>query len=94
MNITTASLTTHFHLVAVQMVQTFSHCVLGSGDEMDLDELLATKLVTFMMEHHNTVFQVPSKLRRQVDEHLSHLKRVQVSPPHSLCAFAAHERPR
>lgn len=61
------------------MVQMFSPCVLGSADEMDLDELLATKLVTFMMEHHGTIFQVPSKLRCQVDEHLSHLKRVQVS---------------
>lgn len=45
---------------------------------MDLDELLATKLVTFMMEHHDTIFLVPAKLRRQVEEHLSHLKRVQV----------------
>lgn len=45
---------------------------------MDLDELLATKLVTFMMEHHNTIFQVPAKLRCQVEEHLSHLKRAQV----------------
>lgn len=61
------------------MIQMFSPCVLGSADEMDLDELLATKLVTFMMEHHGTIFQVPSKLRCQVDEHLSHLKRVQVS---------------
>ncbi|XP_061676872.1 DEP domain-containing protein 1B isoform X1 [Syngnathoides biaculeatus] len=60
------------------MVQTFSHCVLGSPDEMDLDELLATKLVTFMMEHHNTIFQVPNKLRHQVEEHLSHLRRVQI----------------
>lgn len=66
-------------LVPIQMVQMFSHCVLGSVDEMDLDELLATKLVTFMMEHHNTIFQVPSKLGRQVQEHLSHLRRVQVS---------------
>lgn len=61
------------------MVQTFSQCVLGSADDMDLDELLATKLVTFMMEHHNIIFQVPTKLRCQVDEHLSHLKRAQVS---------------
>lgn len=61
------------------MVQMFSHCVLGSVDDMDLDELLATKLVTFMMEHHSTIFQAPSKLHRQVEEHLSHLKRVQVS---------------
>ncbi|XP_039869193.1 DEP domain-containing protein 1B [Simochromis diagramma] len=60
------------------MVQMFSQCVLGSADDMDLDELLATKLVTFMMEHHNTIFQVPAKLRCQVEEHLSHLKRAQI----------------
>ncbi|KAM9806784.1 DEP domain-containing protein 1B isoform X2 [Syngnathus typhle] len=60
------------------MVQMFSQCVLGSPDEMDLDELLASKLVTFMMEHYNTIFQVPDKLRRQVEEHLSHFRRVQI----------------
>ncbi|KAM8846364.1 DEP domain-containing protein 1B-like isoform 1-T1 [Synchiropus picturatus] len=71
------------------MVQTFSHCVLGSVDEMDVDELLATKLVTFMMEHHNTIFQVPSNLRLQVDGHLSHLKRVQIKYAGSDTDFSA-----
>ncbi|XP_074510834.1 DEP domain-containing protein 1B-like [Sebastes fasciatus] len=71
------------------MVQMFSHCVLGSVEEMDLDELLATKLVTFMMEHHNTIFQVPSKLRCQVEEHLSHLKRVQIKYAGSDTDFSA-----
>lgn len=66
-------------VIRVQMVQMFSHCVLGSPDDMDLDELLATKLVTFMMEHHSAIFQVNAKLRCQVEEHLSHLKRAQVS---------------
>lgn len=69
------------------MVQMFSHCVLGSGDEMDLDELLATKLVTFMMEHHSTIFLVPAKLRRQVEEHLSHFKRVEVRTKGEIDAF-------
>uniref|UniRef100_A0A3Q1FMG7 DEP domain containing 1B n=1 Tax=Acanthochromis polyacanthus TaxID=80966 RepID=A0A3Q1FMG7_9TELE len=71
------------------MVQMFSHCVLGSADDMDLDELLATKLVTFMMEHHNTIFQVPTKLRCQVDEHLSHLKRAQIKYAGSDTDFSA-----
>uniref|UniRef100_A0A674NDM8 DEP domain-containing protein 1B n=1 Tax=Takifugu rubripes TaxID=31033 RepID=A0A674NDM8_TAKRU len=71
------------------MVQMFSHCVLGSGDEMDLDELLATKLVTFMMEHQSTIFLVPAKLRRQVEEHLSHLKRVQIKYAGSDTDFSA-----
>ncbi|CAG12841.1 unnamed protein product, partial [Tetraodon nigroviridis] len=71
------------------MVQMFSHCVLGSGDEMDLDELLATKLVTFMMEHHDAIFLVPAKLRRQVEEHLSHLKRAQIKYAGSDTDFSA-----
>ncbi|TNN02265.1 hypothetical protein fugu_009752 [Takifugu bimaculatus] len=71
------------------MVQMFSHCVLGSGDEMDLDDLLATKLVTFMMEHQSTIFLVPAKLRRQVEEHLSHLKRVQIKYAGSDTDFSA-----
>ncbi|CDQ79815.1 DEP domain-containing protein 1B [Oncorhynchus mykiss] len=60
------------------MVQTFSRCILGSAEEVDLDELLATKLVTFMMEHHDSVLRVPSNLHRHVDDHLSHLRRVQI----------------
>ncbi|KAF3691609.1 DEP domain-containing protein 1B [Channa argus] len=71
------------------MVQMFSQCVLGSVDDMDLDELLATKLVTFMMEHHSTIFQAPSKLRCQVEEHLSHLKRVQIKYVGSDTDFSA-----
>lgn len=71
------------------MVQMFSHCVLGSVDEMDLDELLSTKLVTFMMEHYNTIFQVPSKLRSQVEEHMSHLRRVQIKYAGSDTDFSA-----
>lgn len=66
-------------IVRGQMVQTFSRCILGSAEEVDLDELLATKLVTFMMEHHDSVLRVPSNLHRHVEDHLSHLRRVQVS---------------
>ncbi|KAM9517785.1 DEP domain-containing protein 1B-like isoform 2-T2 [Salvelinus alpinus] len=60
------------------MVQTFSRCILGSAEEVDLDELLATKLVTFMMEHQDSVLRVPSNLHRHVEDHLSHLRRVQI----------------
>ncbi|XP_072250877.1 DEP domain-containing protein 1B [Leuresthes tenuis] len=71
------------------MVQMFSPCVLGSADDIDLDELLATKLVTFMMDHHNTIFQVNAKLRHQVEEHLSHLKRAQIKYAGSDTDFSA-----
>uniref|UniRef100_A0A672SPV0 DEP domain containing 1B n=1 Tax=Sinocyclocheilus grahami TaxID=75366 RepID=A0A672SPV0_SINGR len=85
------------------MVQTFSRCILGSADEVDLDELLATKLVTFMIDNHDSVLKVPSNLRKSVEEHLSHLRRAQIkyagadtdttmaSPPHSFCRQISRE---
>ncbi|KAM4614963.1 DEP domain-containing protein 1B-like [Polymixia lowei] len=77
------------------MVQMFSHCVLGSADEVDLDELLATKLVTFMLEHHDTVLQVPSKLHHHVEEHLFQLRRIkyagaEADSPMASQAFRQH----
>nr|XP_015221741.1 PREDICTED: DEP domain-containing protein 1B isoform X2 [Lepisosteus oculatus] len=59
------------------MVQTFSRCILCSADEVDLDELLATKLVTFMMDHYEDILKVPNRLQKSVEEHLSQLQRVQ-----------------
>uniref|UniRef100_A0A8C1RM14 DEP domain containing 1B n=1 Tax=Cyprinus carpio TaxID=7962 RepID=A0A8C1RM14_CYPCA len=84
------------------MVQTFSRCILGFADEVDLDELLATKLVTFMIDNHDSVLKGPSNLRKSVEEHLSHIRRAQVSiprhtdtsmasPPHSFCRQISRE---
>ncbi|KAI7793598.1 DEP domain-containing protein 1B [Triplophysa rosa] len=84
------------------MVQTFSRCILGSADEVDLDELLSTKLVTFMIDNHDSVLQVSSNLRRSVEEHLSHLRRAQIkyagadtsmmSPAQSFCRQISREQ--
>uniref|UniRef100_A0AAY4EV79 DEP domain-containing protein 1B n=1 Tax=Denticeps clupeoides TaxID=299321 RepID=A0AAY4EV79_9TELE len=65
------------------MVQTFSRCVLSSSDEIDLDELLATKLVTFMMDNQESVLKVPSNLQRSVEDHISHLRRAQFQKSYS-----------
>ncbi|XP_013909172.1 PREDICTED: DEP domain-containing protein 1B [Thamnophis sirtalis] len=59
------------------MVQTFSHCILCSKDEVDLDELLAAKLVSFMMDNYHEILNVPSALKTAVEEHIAHLQRVQ-----------------
>ncbi|XP_046716328.1 DEP domain-containing protein 1B isoform X2 [Silurus meridionalis] len=79
------------------MVQTFSRCILCSSDEVDLDELLATKLVNFMIDNHENVLKVPSELQRSVQEHISHLRRAQIKyagadtdstlemPPQTFC---------
>lgn len=61
-----------------QMVQTFSRCVLCCEVEVDLDELLATRLVSFLMDHHQEILQVPVYLQNAVQDHIDYLKKVQV----------------
>ncbi|XP_030048140.1 DEP domain-containing protein 1B isoform X2 [Microcaecilia unicolor] len=60
------------------MVQTFSHCILCSKDEVDLDELLATRLVAFMMDNYLEILNIPHTLQTTVEEHVAHLRRVQI----------------
>lgn len=74
----------HFHrppafcFVLVQMVQTFSRCILCSKDEVDLDELLAARLVTFLMDNYQEILKVPLVLQTSIEERVAHLRRVQV----------------
>ncbi|XP_077306623.1 DEP domain-containing protein 1A isoform X1 [Lithobates pipiens] len=65
------------------MIQTFSRCVLCCAEEVDLDELLATRLVSFLMDHHQEVLQVPCYLQTAVQEHIQYLQRPRVKgqPP-------------
>ncbi|XP_074808689.1 DEP domain-containing protein 1B isoform X2 [Natator depressus] len=60
------------------MVQAFSRCILCSKDEVDLDELLAAKLVTFLMDNCQEILNVPSSLQTVIEEHVIHLRRVQI----------------
>lgn len=62
-----------------QIVQAFSHCILCSKDEIDLDELLAAKLVSFLMDNYQEILSVPSALKSSIEDHVVHLQRVQVS---------------
>lgn len=60
------------------MVQAFSRCILCSKDEMDLDELLAAKLVSFLMDNYQEILSVPSSLKSSIEEHVVHVQRVQI----------------
>ncbi|NXX96419.1 DEP1B protein, partial [Centropus bengalensis] len=60
------------------VIQAFSRCILCSKDEMDLDELLAAKLVSFLMDNYQEILSVPSSLKSSIEEHVVHLQRVQV----------------
>lgn len=59
---------------ALQVVQTFSRCVLSCEEEVDLDELLASRLLSFLMDHHQDVLQVPVYLRNAVEDHITFLR--------------------
>ncbi len=64
-------------------MQTFSRCVLSCEEVDDLDELLATRLLSFLMDHHQEVLQVPVYLRNAVEDHISYLKSlVSADKPH------------
>ncbi|KAM6938029.1 DEP domain-containing protein 1A [Lycodopsis pacificus] len=60
------------------MVHTFSGCVLGSAVECDLDELLATRLVSFLMDHQQSILSVPEYLLSAISDHIQYLRDVQV----------------
>ncbi|XP_073213471.1 DEP domain-containing protein 1A isoform X2 [Lepidochelys kempii] len=63
------------------MIQTFSRCVLCCAEEVDLDELLATRLVSFLMDHQQDIFQVPAYLQVAVQDHIESLKNAQFQHP-------------
>ncbi|XP_068446089.1 DEP domain-containing protein 1A isoform X1 [Clinocottus analis] len=60
------------------MVHTFSSCVLGSAEECDLDELLATRLVSFLMDNQQSILTVPEYLLSAINDHIQYLRAVQV----------------
>lgn len=61
-----------------QMIHTFSGCILGSAVECDLDELLATRLVSFLMDHQQNILSVPEYLLHAISDHIQYLRVVQV----------------
>lgn len=60
------------------MIQTFSRCLLCCEEEVDLDELLATRLVSFLMDHHQEILEVPTYLLVAVQDHIESLRTAQV----------------
>ncbi|CAN9500289.1 unnamed protein product [Ophioblennius macclurei] len=60
------------------VVHTFSGCILGGAEECDLDELLATKLVSFLMDHQQSILSVPEYLLSAITAHIHYLHTAQV----------------
>ncbi|NWV07242.1 DEP1A protein, partial [Ptilonorhynchus violaceus] len=70
------------------LIQTFSRCVLRCAEEVDLDELLSTRLVSFLMDHQQEIFQVPTYLQVAVRDHIEYLKMAQCKQQkEDICAI-------
>ncbi|NXB22335.1 DEP1A protein, partial [Rhagologus leucostigma] len=70
------------------LIQTFSRCVLRCAEEEDLDELLSTRLVSFLMDHQQEILQVPAYLQVAVRDHLEYLKMAQCKQEkEEICAI-------
>ncbi|XP_076134196.1 DEP domain-containing protein 1A isoform X3 [Alosa pseudoharengus] len=63
------------------MVHTFSQCVLSCQEVEDLDELLASRLLSFLIDHHQQILQVPLYLHNAAQDHIAYLKKVQIMCP-------------
>ncbi|XP_040466257.1 DEP domain-containing protein 1A isoform X2 [Falco naumanni] len=70
------------------MIQTFSRCVLCCAEEVDLDELLSTRLVSFLMDHQQEIFKVPTYLQVAVQDHIEYMKMAECKyPKEEICAI-------
>ncbi|NXI53849.1 DEP1A protein, partial [Chloroceryle aenea] len=70
------------------LIQTFSRCVLCCAEEVDLDELLSTRLVSFLMDHQQEIFKVPTYLQVAVRDHIEYVKVAQCKcPKEEICAI-------
>lgn len=65
-------------LLTFQMINTFYRCIVCSPDEADYDELLAVRLVTFLMENAETIMTVPHQLCATVRDLLINIQREKV----------------
>ncbi|XP_031430524.1 DEP domain-containing protein 1A isoform X2 [Clupea harengus] len=63
------------------MVHTFSQCVLSCQEAEDLDELLASRLLSFLIDHHQEILQVPVYLQNAAKDHIAYLNKVQIMCP-------------
>ncbi|NXM78916.1 DEP1A protein, partial [Serilophus lunatus] len=70
------------------LLQTFSPCVLRSAEELHVDELLSTRLLAFLMDHQQEIFQVPTYLQAAVQNHIEDVRRAQCKcPKEEICAI-------
>lgn len=60
------------------VLQTFLRCIVNADSEADYDELLAIRLVMFLMDNHQEIFRVPCMVKTQVEERIIFLNREKI----------------
>ena len=68
----------HSCVCYVQVLQTFTRCILRCQDETDYDDYLSMRAVTLMMDNYVEVMKVPEKLKRHIEAKVDELKRSRV----------------
>jgi hypothetical protein len=63
----------------MQLLQTFTRCIVLSQKEADYDEILARHLVEFMLNHHVVVMKVCDELKVTVEETLARKRQTKVA---------------
>ncbi|XP_077970093.1 DEP domain-containing protein 1B-like [Styela clava] len=57
------------------LLQKFSRHILSCNEEVYLDELLAMRLVSFMVDHHTEVMKVPTDIEKAVGDKIAKMRR-------------------
>ena len=61
-------------VLILQVLDTFSRCIIRSQEEADFDEVLTRDLVATLIDNHLDIFKVPETLKLQIDERIAHFK--------------------
>ncbi|XP_006816189.1 DEP domain-containing protein 1B-like isoform X2 [Saccoglossus kowalevskii] len=74
------------------VLQTFSRCILSCMQEVGLDEILAMRLVTYMMDNYIEILKVPEQLRNDVEQRIAYLRRGKIKYSDEENAYAYCEQ--
>lgn len=64
--------------VRTLVLQTFSKVIMSCNEEVYLNDLLAMRLVSFLIDHHCEVLKAPSDIEKLVEERLAQMRRPEI----------------
>ena len=67
--------------IIVQVLQTFYRCIMLCIDESCYDDQTAIQLVSFLMDHHEAIMAIPTRLKQNIENRITDMQRIQVGSP-------------